>query len=269
MRKYKNKMIIMSVLCVTLLGSMIQAQGKEVIDVTDLTKGIVSVSYKSPQNKNVKVVIEKGQDKYTYNLNASGKEENFPLQLGNGKYKVSVLESTTGNKYRMISAKDVNLNLADSKNVYLNSIQGIEFKDTMAPIKKASELKQKAKSVDEVVNAIHQYIVQGYKYNYTKLATLPNTYLPNIEKTYEEKNGICYDFSSLYASMLRSQGVPVKLAKGYTPNAEGYHAWNEVYDEKTKQWLVIDTTYDAQAFQKKVATDRIKKTKDYQKVKEY
>jgi transglutaminase/protease-like cytokinesis protein 3 len=43
--------------------------------------------------------------------------------------------------------------------------------------------------------------------------------------------------------MLRSQGIPTKLIKGYTDKVDGYHAWNEVLIDR--QWVVIDTTYDA------------------------
>jgi len=43
--------------------------------------------------------------------------------------------------------------------------------------------------------------------------------------------GICFDFSSLLAAMLRSQDIPAKLAMGFvaTSPKPTYHAWNEVY----------------------------------------
>ena len=43
--------------------------------------------------------------------------------------------------------------------------------------------------------------------------------------------------------MLRSQGIPTKLVKGYSDNVDGYHAWNEVYINE--EWITIDTTLDA------------------------
>jgi hypothetical protein len=33
---------------------------------------------------------------------------------------------------------------------------------------------------------------------------------------------------------------------GYTSNVNGYHAWNEVYMESSKKWIVVDSTYDSQ-----------------------
>lgn len=69
--------------------------------------------------------------------------------------------------------------------------------------------------------------------------------------------------------MLRSQNIPAKLIKGYTPNAHGYHAWNEVYDEKLEDWVIIDTTYDLQAIKKKTFINWIKPEEDYQKTNQY
>lgn len=73
-------------------------------------------------------------------------------------------------------------------------------------------------------------IISLNSYDYNKLEILPTTYLPVIDDTFKVQSGICYDFSALYAAILRNQGIPVKLVKGYTRNAKGYHAWNEAYD---------------------------------------
>ena len=69
--------------------------------------------------------------------------------------------------------------------------------------------------------------------------------------------------------MLRSQGVYAKLIKGYSNNATGYHAWNEVYDSQAKKWLIIDTTYDLQVIPKNKKVSMSKSSKDYDKVYEY
>jgi len=93
--------------------------------------------------------------------------------------------------------------------------------------------------------------------------------LPNIDKTLTSGKGICYDFSSVFAAMLRSQGIPVKLVKGYTTNVEGYHAWNEVYNSETGEWIVVDTTYDVVIKDAGRAVSMAKETANYSKVYEY
>ncbi|MEG0708435.1 MAG: transglutaminase-like domain-containing protein [Cellulosilyticaceae bacterium] len=239
------------------------------IDTKDLAKGVIHISYSSPAKARAKVMIEKDKDKYTYNLDATGKVESYPLQLGNGTYKVSVLENTTGSKYKLIESENVTLNMTNPNDVYLASIQNVEWDTDSEVIKKGKQLTASINESPKKVSALYDYVVQGYAYDYKKLATLPTTYLPVIDKTFKEKVGICYDFSALYASMLRSQGTPTKLVKGYTPNAQGYHAWNEAYDAKTGEWAIIDTTYDLQVIKGNKAVKMKKSSKDYQKVNEY
>ena len=101
----------------------------------DLEQGIVNIQYQN-SNSNTKVLIQKGNNKYTYDLNSNN---TFPLQLGNGNYTVSILEQKSGNKYKPISKDTVNLNLKDENIVYLQSIQLINWDNDMEAIKKAKK----------------------------------------------------------------------------------------------------------------------------------
>ena len=171
----------------------------------------------------------RGEGKYVYNLDEGGKVDTYPLQMGNGTYKISVLENTKADKFRLVKCTEVELNMEKIEEVYLNSIQNIDWQESSMAVK---------------------------------------AYLPDIDKIVEEKTGICYDFASLYAVLLRSQGIPVKLVKGYTSNAKGYHAWNEVYDEETGEWHIIDITYDLQA-RGKWQVHMFKDVNEYKKIGEY
>lgn len=252
-----------------LMSIRVWANSPVQVDTTGLTKGVIGVSYNGSSTAKMKVMIEKDTQKYTYNLNGKGQKETFPLQMGNGSYKVSVLENTSGTKYRLVHSEQVKLELANPNDVYLNSVQNIHWDTRMKAIQKGDVLTKGLTQPKQKVDSVYNYVVQDYSYDYNKLATLPTTYLPVIDETYQVKTGICYDFSALYASILRSQGIPVKLVKGYSSNAEGYHAWNEVYDTKTNQWLIMDTTYDLQVTKKNKKVDPVKQAKAYQKVNEY
>lgn len=96
------------------------------VDMRDLEKGIVHISYKNSSGNRLKVISEKDGLKYTYNLDSQGKTETYPLQLGNGQYKISILENTTGNKYKLVHTEEVTLAMKNTNDVYLNSIQRIE-----------------------------------------------------------------------------------------------------------------------------------------------
>lgn len=238
------------------------------IKVDSANKGIVKVNCTSSNGGRLKVRIEKGSGKYTYDL-TSGTLESFPLQMGNGEYKVTVLENSGGDKYQIVGASKVTAQMADEKVVYLGSVQNVKWTPQNQSIQYGFSLTKGNTAIIDKAKTLYNYMVGGtYRYDYNKLASLPSTYLPSIDRTYQEKTGICYDFSALFAAMLRSQGIYAKLVTGYTPNAEGFHAWNEVYDEGSKTWLIIDTTYDLQVISKK-SVNMSKLSKEYSKVYEY
>ena len=79
-------------------------------------------------------------------------------------------------------------------------------------------------------------------------------YIPDIDNTMKTKKGICFDYASLMAAMLRSQNIPTKLVVGYSGDA--YHAWISVYLHESgwidniiefdgKNWSLIDPTLAA------------------------
>ncbi|MBR0598864.1 transglutaminase-like domain-containing protein [Sinanaerobacter chloroacetimidivorans] len=250
------------------LTTAVSAMAEEYFDTKDIDKGLIHVT--CDDGGKLKVMIQKGDKKYTYDLNSAGETETFPLQLGNGSYKVSLLKNTSGSAYKLVASKTIDLKLTKQNAVYLTSIQNINWKVDSKAVKKAAELTKDEKNLEKKASILWNYMVKNNSYDYNKLATLSPGYIPVVDKTYTDKTGICYDFASLYAAMLRSQGTPAKLVKGYAPkNAAGYHAWNEVYDEGQGKWVVIDTTYDLQILPKNPKVSMIKNSADFNKVYEY
>jgi hypothetical protein len=270
LRKLIFSFLLASVIIFNTIGvSAADSLSNPTIDTQQLSSGIVKVSYNSASDKKIKVAIEKSGKKLYYNLNNDGISENFPLQLGNGDYKVTVFENISGTKYKSVSSENVSLNLSNSNLLYLNSIQNINWNYNMSAIKKAAELTKGLKTDKEKINAIYGYIVSSVKYDYKKMSTISSTYVPDIDSTYKSGKGICYDFSSIFASMLRSVKIPAKLVMGYSVNVKGYHSWNEVYDSQAGKWLVIDPTYDSQMKAAKVKYSMVKTSSNYSKVYEY
>jgi len=229
------------------------------------------------------VLVDKSGTKMAYDINSSAIQETYPLQMGNGEYKVSVLENIDGDRYKYLSSENVTLalSLADRNKVYLASVQNINWSADMAAIRKARELTQnltqaqsqsqaQSQALDQdKTKAIYDYIVNNIKFDYDKFNALPDHYIPNIDQILAMRKGICYDFASIFAAMLRSVGVPVKLIKGYSKNANGYHAWNEVYNKESSSWLTVDTTYDSQMKAMNIRYTMYKDSSQYTKVYEY
>ena len=253
---------------VMIAASAICVFADDYFDTTDIGSGVIHVTYDG--GGKAKVMIQKGDKKYIYNINGSGKTESYPLQLGDGTYQVSLLENTSGDNYRFVSSKDVAVKLKDANAVYLTSVQNINWNVDSKAVAKAVELTKNDKSLADKAKTLWDYVVKYDSYDYAKLATLTSGYIPIIDQTLADKKGICYDFSSLYAAMLRSEGTPAKLVTGYSPkHASGYHAWNEVYDASQSKWVVIDTTYDVQVITGNPKVAMVKDLADYSEVYEY
>ncbi|KAB3531911.1 transglutaminase domain-containing protein [Alkaliphilus pronyensis] len=233
---------------------------------TDL--GVVGVYINGDVNNRVKLLVEKDGTRYSYNLYEKDEIQLFPLQMGNGSYRIRVMENTEGNKYKTVLNKEININLQDSSITYLNSIQEINWKRDNKAIIKASEITEGIDCEQQKLEAIYSYIVKNIKYDYEKISTITSSYLPDIDEILESGQGICYDYSSLFAAMMRSVGVPTKMVKGYTdliPNE--YHAWNEVLING--EWKIIDTTFDAAYIQDSKNVDMLKTASDYNGEKEF
>ncbi len=234
-----------------------------IVDIDNLDKGIININY----NKNIdnmKVMITKGISKDFYDLEPN---MNYPLQFGNGEYTVSILKHVKDNQYRQIGKETVKLELEDEEKVFLQSIQRINWNEDMTAIKKAKELTNDAKDDEEKVRIIYDYITSNIEYDNEKASTVQIGYTPSIDSTLKTKTGMCYDYTALFAAMLRSVGVPTKLVMGYKIDIEEYHAWNQVC--LNDRWVNVDTTYDSAYIQKGIPIPMIKEAEEYKIEKIY
>jgi transglutaminase-like putative cysteine protease len=100
----------------------------------------------------------------------------------------------------------------------------------------------------EIAKAICGYVSRNFDYDWIKAGTIRSGrtkgMLPDIGKTWETKKGICQDLSAVLCAMLRSQGIPAKLAIG---SADGsYHSWVVIIiDGKTKRF---DPSFSARSY---------------------
>lgn len=260
----KRKICVLSlILSLLFLQGNVFADGASI--EFDAENSVVRVKFDSSNYENYKVQVSKGSTKYNYNLYDG--DEVFPLQMGSGSYTVKLYERVSGNKYRSISSKTNYLKLEENK-VFLQSVQNINWSDKSKAISLAKELGLEKATTKEQFQSIYDEIVKSIVYDYQKASSVSTRYLPTIDSVYVEKKGICYDYSALMASMLRSLNIPTKMIHGYSVNTgEVYHAWNEVL--LNEKWIVVDTTIDAQLFRMGNPYQGEKSTGDYKAEKEF
>lgn len=110
----------------------------------------------------------------------------------------------------------------------------------------AASIFEDCDTTQEKAMAIYRYISRHFKYDYelcdAVLAGEITHYTPDPQRTLENRKGVCYDLAVLFAAMLHSQGIQVKLVKGYHNGM--YHAWNSVYEPESDRWVQLDVTMD-------------------------
>lgn len=209
------------------------------INKASIHQGVITINATSDGTMAVRVVKDNLHNDYV----VSGTTR-LPLQHGNGNYTVYVLKNVSGSKYKIVQSQKISLNMESLKDVYLQSIQMIQWNQENLAIEKAKELTQNATSAQEKVALIYDYIYSNINYDNQKESQLTSTYVPDIDNTILAGSGICYDYASLFAAMLRSVDVPTKLVMGHKDDIQVYHAWNQIYLEESNQWITVDITYD-------------------------
>ena len=204
--------------------------------------GYIYVSYKS--NKKVKVMMNCNEGEEIYDLVSDGQFHRFTLHLGNGEYKIRLVENTTGDSYRVIKTEDFEAKLISEDFPYLVPNSFVTYDNSLEVIQFGLKLTEDAYTHEEKAHAIYDWIVRNITYDFSVVGKLEAGYLPDPQQTFETRKGICSDFAVLFAALCRSQGIPCKVALGYYVESEYYHAWNEV--KINGEYILVDTSGDSQ-----------------------
>ena len=92
----------------------------------------------------------------------------------------------------------------------------------------------------EKVQAIYNWMIANLEYDYNYNAIFQYF---DVRKTLRTKQGVCFDFSHLFAAFCRSQNIPCYTVDGisYKDNSV-QHTWNRVYYDGF--WWNMDVTND-------------------------
>lgn len=287
--------LILAVFCVlntmTGFGQALEmtgdASGPDIVAATSGTKydadfnlqsqGVLKGLLNDSQTKKYKLGVSESTQQYLYDKASMPLYEDFPLQMGDGTYTVKFYENTVESKYKVIYNKSSYVKVTSQTTLYMISNQQIRWSSADDAVQYAQKLVRDQAALKGVetllprqkLDVIYSYIINNYTYDYDKIKTLKSDYVPDIDLILAAKEGICFDYSVLFGAMLRSQGIPAKLVKGYATTTDVYHAWNEVYLPDEQRWIVVDTTYDAYMAQHKQKYSMEKSTADYSKKYEY
>lgn len=152
-------------------------------------------------------------------------------------------------------------------NDYLGSNDEINLENGKHSIQLAKALTKDFKNNFIKICIVYWFIIFFIKYDQKESDLITKgklkKYKPYADEVFATLKGICWDYSVLFATMLRGIGIPTKVVKGYADYAPtAYHAWNEVW--VNGKWQTVDTTYAA--YHK--LSPMFRKTSKYNKKKE-
>lgn len=239
-------------------GKVVYQKSGAVIDASNLKDGYVMCKYTLGETKlKVRITGPNGV-KLDFSLRSDGQWETFPLSYGSGSYKVGVYKHKSGNKYTTLLSQTVEVKLENELAPFLRPNQKAFFTAESAVVAKAAELCAGCTTELEKVAAIYNYVINNITYDYDKAQMIVDGsisgYVPDVDQVLESGTGVCSDYSSLMAAMLRSQGVATKVVYGYAGDV--YHAWISVYTVEYgwveaavyfdgEQWMRMDPTFVA------------------------
>lgn len=233
-----------------------EARGENgvLVDLSAVSDGYFGVCGES--SGRLKCQVLKDDSTYTYDMHSDGTPSIFPIQMGDGTYTIRILENVSGSKYAVVYSTEETISVADEYKPFLCSSEYVPYTKDSACVKKAQELAEAAKDANGLISSIYDFVCATVKYDKPKARTIQAGYMPTPDETMSTGKGICFDYASLAAAMMRSQGIPCKVIFGYVSPNEVYHAWNMFYTEENgwvtakfemsgKKWNRLDLTFSA------------------------
>ncbi len=241
-------LLVIAVLVISTSVNANQAKTSRLLTIADNMNGTATITYTHSDSEYIKVLVTTPSEAlYQYVMNCS--VLTVPFTEGKGVYKVQIVRNLRSDTYELLREVQVS-NTYDDVDIYTNSYANVTFSLTSDAVKQASELVSSSSSEEETIAIIRDYMAKNFTYDKEKstaVKTIQTDYTVDSNKIMQDRQGICYDFATVFAIMLRSQNIPCKVVTGYVNGL--YHAWNEVYVEDT--WKVVDITYDIIAFAKR------------------
>ena len=199
-------------------GEQVKESNNCVIDYSNTADGYVMVKFKKALGPTLKCVVTTGgqalNDGYKYTLSVN-KYQVIPLTEGNTAYTIYLLYEV-GGRYAMEMTLKVNVEMTDQFGPYLRPNQFVNYTKSTKVVKKAASITKNCKNDLAKVKKVYNYVIKNYKYDKKLAKTVKPGYVPNLNKIYKKKKGICFDYAAVMTAMLRSQGVSRQKAETYS-----------------------------------------------------
>ena len=245
-------LVIKEILTPSAPGTVEYGNSTVTIDASNASEGYIMVFYHGSNHKVKLQLTGPNNVKYTYNILTES--TCLPLAGGSGTYTIGLFENMEGTQYSSAFNGSFEADISNEFGPFLYPNQYVNFAQDSKAVEMANRLASKAATEMDIVAEIYHYVTKNITYDHEEATTVAYNYLPDVDEVLETKKGICFDYASLMAAMLRSQLLPTRLEIGYAGDA--YHAWISVYIKDVgwiddviyfdgKSWTLMDPTFAA------------------------
>lgn len=229
--------------------------GETPVDLQAVGQGYVYAAYQAEGR--LKFQVSNGDMTYNYDLLSDGTPMAFPLNMGDGWYTFRIMLNTSDDNYVEVFSTGADVALASEFAPFLLPNLFCSYTDSSLCVAKAREITAGCANQGEAVRSVCEWVVANIAYDQDKAAQLAGGagYVPYPDSTMVLGTGVCFDYASLTAAMLRSLGFPAKVVTGYVEPDDLYHAWVMVFADGSWQtaqfslvpgaWSRMDVTFAA------------------------
>lgn len=216
------------------------------IDASTANVGYVTAGYigDNPTYNRLKFQVRCGDGEYNYDLGFEPTQ--FPVNMGNGSYIFRIMENCGGNMYQQVMSTRKAVRLRSAFVPYTVPNKYCNYSTDGPCARMAKYVCASCKTEGEAFDAIVKWVAKYMKYDSDKERELSKSkgYVPNPDRSFKERKGICFDYASMTAAMLRSVSIPCKVVTGYI-NGSTYHSW--VLAHVDGSWKRRDPTFESTA----------------------
>ena len=222
------------------------------IDVSNSSRGYFGAKY-TGENPRVKLIISKNDEEIIYDIPVDKYEEYvvLPFHAGSGEYEISVWESMGGKMFMSVLDETESIEMDNEALSFLYPSLNVDFDENSLAVQTAANIALTVESNRELANEVFNWIITTIEYDYDLEDAIKAgmRYATDIDEVMISKKGICLDYATIMAAMLRSQGIPAKVVVGLVEhNGEilfPKHSWVSVYleTETGYEWVLYDPTF--------------------------
>lgn len=212
------------------------------VDTLTANRGYVTAGYVGSESGygRLKFQVRHGDRVYNYDFNY--KPRAYPINMGSGDYLFRFMERVEGNTYAEVKSVSKRVKLTSATVPYSMPSVYCDYDVDGPCVRMARLLCATCKTDLEALNAVCKWTSKSIVYDYDKAKRLSGSsgYVPSPDQTITSRRGVCFDYASVTAAMLRSVGIPCKVVVGYVDDVY-YHAWVSAY--VGERWRRRDPTF--------------------------